>query len=71
MAGSSSAQAPNPPFVNAAQAAKQKLRKPRRHRSARIRKAASGALEGQMASLAAEPQEDPRQVSNGSVKREN
>ena len=70
MAGKPSAQAPNPPF-NAAQAAKQRQRKPRRNKSARARKAASGALEGQMASLAVKPEDNPRQVSNGSVERGN
>lgn len=60
MANSSSDQAPNPPFVNAAQAAKQRSHRSRKNRPAQNREATSHSLERQMASLVVKPQ-DPRQ----------
>ena len=60
MANSSSDPAPNPPFVNAAQAAKKRSHRSRKSRTAQNSEATSNSVERQMASLALKPQ-DPRQ----------
>lgn len=60
MANSSSGQAQNPPFVNAAQAAEQRSHRSRKNRPAETSEETGHSLERQMTSLAMKPQ-GPRQ----------